>query len=125
MKVKVLVTQSCSTLCDSMDCSPLGSSVHGIFQAKILEWVAISYSTYCFLYYPMFNRRAVRNHFRTPYYRVGIFENHVNLIAQLRVWQSFSVRDQIINILDFVDHTASVTTPQLCPYSLKATIDSM
>ena len=39
MKVKVLVTQSCLTLCDFMDCSPLGSSVHGILQARILEWV--------------------------------------------------------------------------------------
>ena len=36
--------QSCLTLCDSMDCSPPGSSVHGIFQARILEWVAISFS---------------------------------------------------------------------------------
>ena len=34
----------CLTLCDLMDCSPPGSSVHGIFQARILEWVAISYS---------------------------------------------------------------------------------
>ena len=33
-----------STLCDSMDCSPPGSSLHGIFQARILEWVAISFS---------------------------------------------------------------------------------
>ena len=33
--------QSCPTLCDPMDCSLLGSSVHGIFQARILEWVAI------------------------------------------------------------------------------------
>ena len=32
--------QSCPTLCDAMDCSPPGSSVHGIFQAGILEWVA-------------------------------------------------------------------------------------
>ena len=39
-----VVTQSCLTLCDPMDCSPLGSSVHGIFQTRILEWVAISYS---------------------------------------------------------------------------------
>ena len=38
------VVQSCSTLCDPMDCSPAGSSVHGIFQAWILEWVAISFS---------------------------------------------------------------------------------
>ena len=32
--------QSCPTLCDPMDCSPPGSSVHGIFQARVLEWVA-------------------------------------------------------------------------------------
>ena len=38
------VTQLCLTLCDHMDCSRLNSSVHGIFQARILEWVAISYS---------------------------------------------------------------------------------
>ena len=35
------VTQSCPTLCNSMDCSPPGSSVHGILQARILEWVAM------------------------------------------------------------------------------------
>ena len=35
---------SCLTLCDPMDCSPLGSSIHGISQARILEWVAISFS---------------------------------------------------------------------------------
>ena len=34
----------CPTLCDPMDCNPLGSSVNGIFQAKILEWVAVFYS---------------------------------------------------------------------------------
>ena len=38
--VVMLVAQSCLTLCDPMDCSPPGSSVHGILQAKILEWVA-------------------------------------------------------------------------------------
>ena len=38
------VTQSCPTLCDPMDCSLPGSSVHGIFQARVLEWVAISFS---------------------------------------------------------------------------------
>ena len=38
-KEKVLVAQSCPILCDPMDCSPLGSSVHGILQARILEWV--------------------------------------------------------------------------------------
>ena len=39
-----LVTQSCPTLCDCMDYSPPGSSVFGIFQARTLEWAAISFS---------------------------------------------------------------------------------
>ena len=38
------VAQSCLTVCDPMDCSLQGSSVHGIFQARVLEWVAISFS---------------------------------------------------------------------------------
>ena len=38
----------CATLCDSMDCSLPGSSAHGIFQARILEWVAISFSRFTF-----------------------------------------------------------------------------
>ena len=42
--VCVLVTQSCLTLYNPMDCSPPGSPVHGILQARILEWVAISFS---------------------------------------------------------------------------------
>ena len=37
------VAQSCLNLSDPMDCSPPGSSVHGIFQAKVLEWDAIAY----------------------------------------------------------------------------------
>ena len=47
MKVKSEseVTQSCPTLSDPMDCSPPGSSVHGIFQARVLEWGAIAFST--------------------------------------------------------------------------------
>ena len=42
--VCVIVTQSCLTLCDPMDCSQPGSSVHGILQARILEWVAMPFS---------------------------------------------------------------------------------
>ena len=40
----VKFAQSCLTLCNPMDCSPLGSSLHGILQARILEWVAIPFS---------------------------------------------------------------------------------
>ena len=42
--VYLKVTQSCLTLCDPMDCSLPSSSVHGILQARVLEWVAISFS---------------------------------------------------------------------------------
>ena len=46
MKVKSEseVTQSCLTLSDPLDCSPPGSSIHGIFQARVLEWGAIAFS---------------------------------------------------------------------------------
>ena len=53
MKVKSEseVTQSCLTLSDPMDCSPPGSSVHGIFQARVLEWVAIAFSNLFDIYF--------------------------------------------------------------------------
>ena len=41
---RLCAAQSCPTTCDPMDCSPSGSSVYRIFQARILEWVAISFS---------------------------------------------------------------------------------
>ena len=52
MKVKSEgeVAQSCLTLSDPMDCSLLGSSVHGIFQARVLEWHAIAFSVLPVLY---------------------------------------------------------------------------
>ena len=59
MKVKSEreVTQSCPTPIDPMDCSPPGSSTHGIFQARVLEWGAIAFS-------------------------VKIYELHVNLLLK-------------------------------------------
>ena len=45
MIVCMLVAQSCLTFCDPMDCSPSGFSVHGLLQARILEWVVIPFST--------------------------------------------------------------------------------
>ena len=49
MKVKSEseIAQLCPTLGDPMDCSPPGSSVHGIFQARVLEWGAIAFSGVC------------------------------------------------------------------------------
>ena len=45
VSLKLKVAQSCPTLCDPMVCSLQGSSVHGIFQARVLEWGAIVFST--------------------------------------------------------------------------------
>jgi len=54
MKVKSEseVAQSCPTLCDPMDCSLPGSSIHGIFQARVLDWGAIAFSYQCLLFSP-------------------------------------------------------------------------
>ena len=41
------VAQSCLTLCDPLDCSPPGSSIHGIFQARVLEWDAVPLGESC------------------------------------------------------------------------------
>ena len=43
------VAQSCLTLRDPVDCSPPGSSAHGIFQARVLEWGAIAFSYYSYI----------------------------------------------------------------------------
>ena len=53
MKVKTEseVTQSCLTLSDPMDCSPPGSSIRGIFQARVLEWGAIAFSKEVYILY--------------------------------------------------------------------------
>ena len=44
MRSESEVAQSCPTLSDPMDCSPPGSSIHGILQARVLEWGALLYS---------------------------------------------------------------------------------
>ena len=51
MKVKSEseVAQSCPTLCNPMDCSPLGSSIHGVFQARVLDWGAIAFSSILYI----------------------------------------------------------------------------
>ena len=46
VKTEIEVAQSCLTLSNPMDCSPPGSSIHGIFQARVLEWGAIAFSEY-------------------------------------------------------------------------------
>ena len=54
------VTQSCLTLSDPMDCSPPGSSVHGIFQARVLEWGAIAFSVPPLRYFYFWNIKLAK-----------------------------------------------------------------
>ena len=61
VKVKVLAAQLCPTLCDPMDCSSPGSSIHGIFQARVLELGAIPYVHLIFL------AQLVQNPFLSPF----------------------------------------------------------
>ena len=63
MKVKSEseVAQSCPTLRDPMDCSLLGSSVHGIFQARVLEWGAIAFSEFGVLVLRIFELVLIRD----------------------------------------------------------------
>ena len=62
MKVKreSEVAQSCPTLCDPMDCSLPGSSVHGIFQARVLEWGAIAFSSILSILKPKKEKNKVK-----------------------------------------------------------------
>ena len=72
MKVKSEseVAQSCPTFRDPMDCSPPGSSTHGIFQARVLEWGAIPFS--------------------------GLFGSPMQIMGWRPIWQDFDNPDQII-----------------------------
>ena len=65
MKVKSEneVTQSCPTLSDLMDCSLPGFSIHGIFQARVLEWGAIAFSK--MKYYSLINNKLLKNSAKT------------------------------------------------------------
>ena len=56
VKSKSEVTQSCLTVSDPMDCSPPGSSVRGIFQARVLEWGAIAFSIFSFSSVPLMEK---------------------------------------------------------------------
>ena len=71
MKVKSEseVAQSCPTLSDSMDCSLPGSSVHGIFQARVLEWGAITFSVFSSLVFGKLKTVLGKEYF---YLNVGI-----------------------------------------------------
>ena len=67
MKVKSEVAQSCPTLSDLMDCSLPGFSIHGIFQARVLEWGAIAFSATSAKLVKSSNKNfSIEEHFKDP-----------------------------------------------------------
>ena len=100
MKVKSEseVTLSCPTLSDSMDCSLPGSSVHGIFQARVLEWGAIAFSNIYIYIYIYYTYAYIHIHIHgaslvAPWYRICLqckrpgFNPCVGKISWRRAWQ--------------------------------------
>ena len=75
----MLVTQSCPALCDPMDCSPPGSSVHEVFQARILEWVAVSFSKEKVI----FMSDTAKQGSNTPTQEAGFYCSRLTLVAWL------------------------------------------
>ena len=100
-----VVAQSCLTLCDPMDCSRLGSSVHGIFQVRILKQVVISYFrgssqtqglNQCLLYFPHWqvDSSPLRHLGSLIVYwsRVQIF----SVISTLRSWDLWATKSNTV-----------------------------
>ena len=92
MKVKSEseVTQSCPTLHDPMDCSLPGSSVHGIFQARVLEWGAITY--FCFIDYAKAFDSVDHNKMWKILQEIRIPDNLTCLLRNMYAGQEATVR---------------------------------
>ena len=116
------VAQSCLTLRDPMDCSLPGSSVHGIFQARVLEWGAINFSISCTHQLP--NPPLSLNVFQ--WILLFLFLNrcfHLKIIILLSRDSKFFLNIQLVNISNFVSHLASIPALQPCCYSRKIVRD--
>ena len=99
MKVKSEseVSQSCLTLSDPMDCSPPGSSIHGIFQARVLEWGAIAFSEkniyFCFIDYANAFDCVDHNKIWKSLQEMGILADHLTcLLRSLYAGQEATVK---------------------------------
>ena len=112
MRAKLL--QSCPTLCSPMDCSPPGFSVHGILQARILEWVAISSSRGSSWlsdwtqvpYVSCTGRRVLYTRTTweapsSPYHTVNFFQ-HPGHTFDTFLWFSGTLNKELANIYTFI-----------------------
>ena len=90
------VAQLCLTLCDPMDCSPPGSSVHGILQARILEWVPISSS-----------RGSSRPRNWTPVSCISWIGRQI--LCHCATWEA--LLDKLLSLLSFCDLEVDYDSP--------------
>ena len=90
------IAQSCPTLSDPMDCSLPGSSIHGIFQARVLEWVAIAFSKkniyFCFIDYAKAFDCVDHNRLWKILKEMGIPDHLTCLLRNLYAGQEATVR---------------------------------
>ena len=81
------VAQSCPTLSDPMDCSLPGSSVHGIFQARVLEWGAIAFSNVGSYWAVKNGFKLIYNHLSLPYFSLCLLSpsdmEHILLLFKI------------------------------------------
>ena len=103
------VTQSYPTLCDPVDCSPPGSSIHGIFQARILEWGAISSILLGGTVQKSLKTNALGH--KTSFSGRIIFYFHACKISCL----PFMLRDSSSNLLQANSHLQNQVRPQALP----------
>ena len=96
MKSESEVAQSCPTLSDPMDCSLPGSSIHGIFQARVLEWVAIAFSKkniyFCFIDYAKAFDCVDHNKLQKILQEMEISDHLICLLRNLYAGQEATVR---------------------------------
>ena len=98
MKVKSEseVAQSCLTLSDPMDCSLPGSSIHGIFQARVLEWVASAFSIFSMLLPSRFSRVQLCSTPWTAAYQASLSMGILQ--ARTLEWVAISFSVNILNM---------------------------
>ena len=95
VKSESKVTQSCPTPSDPMDCSPSGSSVHGIFQARVLDWGALG----CYLGYILIIENTKINKCFLPFFCILLFTSkHMLLVIDVQSLNAVSACHHTTNI---------------------------
>ena len=112
MKVKSekVVAQSCPILCDPMDCSLPGSSIHGIFQARVLEWGAIAFSILHMLDISKSFVRYVICKFIFPI--CSLPSNFLRLFHTAKIFNL--IKYNVAIFFSFMDHASAVTSNNHC-----------